>query len=197
MIKIRLTKEESKARRKARHDVWRIANPNYGAAWQAANKEHAKALGKAYRESHREHRRAVNAAWRKANPEKVKSYYSKYRTIHPDRRKASVKISGAKHYAANSGRKKAIVAVWQKCNPAKCRANKAKRRTIKLNATPPWVDFCAIKDVYLEADYMQLDVDHIVPLQSKLVCGLHVWDNLQLLTKSENSAKGNRFEVGD
>jgi 5-methylcytosine-specific restriction endonuclease McrA len=68
-----------------------------------------------------------------------------------------------------------------------------KRHTCKLQATPSWADLDGIEDVYLEAEYMQMEVDHIVPLQSNLVCGLHVWDNLQLLTKSENCQKKNHY----
>jgi 5-methylcytosine-specific restriction endonuclease McrA len=51
-----------------------------------------------------------------------------------------------------------------------------------------------VTDAYIEAQYMQMDVDHIIPLNHPLVCGLHVWDNLQILTKSANRSKRNKFD---
>lgn len=62
-------------------------------------------------------------------------------------------------------------------------------------AMPKWANKQDIRDVYLEAQYMQMHVDHIIPLKHPLVCGLHVWDNLQLLTPKQNLEKGNKFVI--
>ncbi|HEX4608225.1 MAG TPA: hypothetical protein VH092_08465 [Urbifossiella sp.] len=57
----------------------------------------------------------------------------------------------------------------------------------------PWADLDAIKSIYQDANRLGLTVDHIVPLVSKLVCGLHCEANLQLITFEENLRKSNRF----
>lgn len=67
--------------------------------------------------------------------------------------------------------------------------------------TPHWADQAAIREVYREAQRMTREtgiahhVDHEIPLNGRLVSGLHVHNNLQILTRSENSRKRNRFEV--
>lgn len=89
---------------------------------------------------------------------------------------------------------------WVKSNPAKACANVMRRQATKLNATPAWADLVAIRAVYEEAARRRdagepCEVDHIVPLRSKLVCGLHVVANLRLVTPFANKSKGNRMEV--
>ena len=70
-----------------------------------------------------------------------------------------------------------------------------KRELAKKNRVPPWADMDKIREVYRKAKESGMVVDHIIPLQGKLVSGLHVHNNLQLLPNSENSSKGNRYDV--
>lgn len=93
---------------------------------------------------------------------------------------------------------------YNKKNPEIRRFLTAKRRSFKLKASPPWLteeDIEDIKAFYVAAKQLEilasckLEVDHIIPLQGKEVCGLHVPWNLQLLTAEENIAKGNKLNV--
>jgi 5-methylcytosine-specific restriction endonuclease McrA len=70
-------------------------------------------------------------------------------------------------------------------------ARNAKRRSDKLLATPSWANLDLIKEIYANAEGMH--VDHIIPLISDYVCGLHVENNLQYLTPEENSKKSNKL----
>lgn len=84
--------------------------------------------------------------------------------------------------------------VYTKRNPNIVNANTAKRRAARLKRTPVWADLTAIKEFYKScpAGY---EVDHIIPLQGKLVSGLHVLSNLQYLLISDNRSKGNKFFI--
>jgi len=99
-----------------------------------------------------------------------------------------------KHAKTEKG--KASMARYQSSvNGRKVRnATDAKRRASKLQRTPAWADLKAIKQFYLNCPE-GYHVDHIVPLQGVNVSGFHVLNNLQYLTKSENSSKGNRYAV--
>lgn len=39
------------------------------------------------------------------------------------------------------------------------------------------------------------EVDHIIPINGKTMCGLHVPSNLRVITQEENRRKGNRLEI--
>lgn len=77
---------------------------------------------------------------------------------------------------------------------ATSRATSAKRRAKKLKATPSWADLEAIKEFYKNCPE-GYHVDHIIPLQGKEICGLHVLNNLQYLPAKENISKGNRWGI--
>ena len=69
----------------------------------------------------------------------------------------------------------------------------------RIIATPPWADFVKIKAVYDEAARLTFetgiyhDVDHEIPLNHPLVCGLHVHNNLRPFPAKANNAKSNRY----
>ena len=90
-------------------------------------------------------------------------------------------------------------AAWAKTNAHKKNSYCAKRRAAILNATPSWVNFKAIEELYKKAGALskangiKYEVDHIVPLQGKTVSGLHVHWNLQVIPTAENRSKGNRI----
>jgi hypothetical protein len=75
------------------------------------------------------------------------------------------------------------------------RINSSRQRMKRksLHSEPCWSEKEKIKIVYTKARELGMEVDHIVPLVSDQVCGLHVWHNLQLLNPLENRKKSNKF----
>jgi hypothetical protein len=86
--------------------------------------------------------------------------------------------------------------------PERHRVYKVNRRLLEIKATPSWLapeQRSAILEIYTEAVHLtktngaQYDVDHRVPLQGKIISGLHVPENLCVLLHKENMVKHNRF----
>lgn len=66
------------------------------------------------------------------------------------------------------------------------------KRARRFKATPKWADAALIQDIYSNRPD-GFDVDHVVPLTSPIVCGLHWEGNLQYLPSRENQSKKNRY----
>lgn len=103
---------------------------------------------------------------------------------------------------ANRDKLNAYYREYAKRNPHKKQAVTVNRRAQKLKATPKWANPKYIALFYemarLEGERLgvEVHVDHIVPLKSPRVCGLHCEHNLQLLVASENLTKSNRVWPG-
>jgi len=73
------------------------------------------------------------------------------------------------------------------------RRNSSKRRAVQRNALPQWAELHKISE-FIAGCPPGFDVDHIIPLAGKNVCGLHVLENLQFLPKKENNSKYNKVD---
>lgn len=71
---------------------------------------------------------------------------------------------------------------------------RAARRSSRVRvAMPKWCDPEAIASFVVGCP-SGYHVDHIIPLNGKIVCGLHVLDNLQYLSAQENASKNNKID---
>lgn len=91
---------------------------------------------------------------------------------------------------------------WKENNKVQIRADTKARRRKHREATPKWLSRkqrSEIRQIYQIAITMtqttgeQYVVDHIVPLRSDEVCGLHVPWNLRVITQEENLKKSNKL----
>lgn len=92
----------------------------------------------------------------------------------------------------------AIRALEQKARNAEVKRLHAAHRVC---ARPPWITKAEVSEPYMEAQRLSVEtgiaheVDHIIPLLGKNVCGLHVPWNLRVITRRVNRAKSNRIEA--
>lgn len=164
----------------------------------------------------------ATAAWKAANPEKARQSNRKtkrriYESLTPEQREAGntlrrnwrarnrekVRAYTKKWYEANQEKAAQISREWVQRNPHLNVAKTNRRRAALLQAMPPWLTrehHDQIAAIYAQARRMAdetgvpHDVDHIVPLKGKTVCGLHVPWNLRPLPASTNRRKATSLE---
>lgn len=175
----------------------KLCEANSYSAWRAKNIGHIAEASKARRSLIKPRISEVNKAWRDANQELHAANGVSWRLEHPGYAAQKSKA----RYAKSPGIERARSLAWARDNPDKATACVRRRSACKINATPSWSDKEKILAFYIEAKRMTRDtgikhhVDHIVPLKNKRVCGLHVHQNLQILTATENLKKHNSFEI--
>ncbi len=170
-------------------------------ARRAANPDRALELERARAARDRENRRARGRAkYAAERSERRAAAKLRYASDPVYREKALA--TAARWYSENRDRAIENARRWASENKEAARkgavARTVKYKAVKLRAIPPWADVAAIISVYEQAaDLRQLGVDvhvdHVVPLQGRNVCGLHVHWNLQLLYGPDNCSKGNKL----
>lgn len=153
--------------------------------------------------------RLQTADWRKTNKEASKAIYSKFyqenkdQLVEAGRKNQHKNNEYSKAYRQNNKEQRRITGIkWRAKNKVLTCFLANARRARKLQATPKWAEaeLKQIEALYREAARLQEEtgvihhVDHIIPLQSDLVCGLHCLANLQILTQRENNQKSNKFD---
>ena len=198
-------------RKRAYMAEWRRANAAHVKAARAQryqqNKEEENAQSAAYYRANAEEikeaarrrfaadggvQRAASARWKAKNAERVAEYKRAKRAQQPK------KVRPPKDPTAALRAKKA----WKARNPHRVAGDKIARLARTKHATPAradkelMADIYALARIYREHTPVIAHVDHIVPLRSPLVCGLHTHDNLSCLPRDENIRKGNRVWPG-
>lgn len=121
--------------------------------------------------------KCIKKAYALRHPEKNKNQKLKWILNNPEKRKQ----------ASENYRKK---------NQEYYREYASLRSRKTIQAKPKWLndfDQFWLSEIYHLAILRNLEVDHIVPITNKQVCGLHVPWNLQLLTRQQNAQKSNKF----
>lgn len=112
--------------------------------------------------------------------------------------RGAVAKNSKKYADKNRATVNARIKNWKEANQDKVRTQTATRRALKKQAQPMWVNSSDLLRIYGQAKRLSdmigivYHVDHIVPLQSESVCGLHVPWNLQIIPAWQNLQKQNK-----
>ena len=163
--------------------------------WNATNPDKVNAQKRAYTKANTDQVKAWKSASQKRNRASANARNRRYAATHREQLNAA----GLARRLAHPEKEKARTKAWAKTHPERMAAATARRRAATLRATPGWADKAKIQKVYdLCARFRSLGcdfhVDHVIPLQGRNVCGLHVHNNLEIIEASKNRSKSNQLQ---
>ncbi len=153
-----------------------------------------------YRNDNKPKKKIADALYRENHKDDLREYRLKRRIEHPE--KIIEQNKKTLEWQKNNPEKCRIRnRKWEINNPAKAKAKCARRRAKQLGCYPVWADNLKILSIYDECQYLntthtqQYEVDHVIPMGGKNITGLHVDQNLQIITLEANRAKSNKYEI--
>lgn len=175
------------------------------------HKEEKAAYNKKYKQENRERCKLDVIKYKKKNPEKVKEWLRKSNEKHHEKRLAyhrkiykenpgKIKARNKKSNLKHIDRLRKTRRLYRQNNSAKINMYGANRRSKRhtFNSCEELTNF-VVQECYslniLRKNIFNFDwhLDHMIPIQSKLVCGLHVWNNFQCIPQTMNSHKSNKL----
>jgi hypothetical protein len=179
------------------------------------DKEQAKRYAHEYYEANREKTLSRISAWRLANKERIAKQKKEYNL----KNKEKIAQHKKEYYLKNKEKidsrnieynkknreiltKKRIE--WAAKTPGRNAAYIRKYQASKKNRTPAWLTeqdmvvircFYSVAKMYNRVSNEKWHVDHVVPLNGKIVSGLHVPGNLCVVPAKENHLKNNKYEA--
>lgn len=151
----------------------------YNAEYRALHKERLTIQRAEYYQANKERLDARNRGWAASHKEVIRTRMAKWRKSNRELANYRVEL----HRQNNKERY----------------AEKARRRYAeKIGARTLWSNAFFVSEIYHLAKLrtsmtgIKWTVDHIVPLTSQIVCGLHAHTNLRVIPSEENIKKHNR-----
>ena len=151
----------------------------------ARDKENQKRIAKEWYERNKEITKERARQWALDHPEEAAKIKSKWR----EKNRGQHNACNKKHKSENLG---------------KYASYEGKRRAAKLKRTPCWLTpseleriqaLYSIAAMFTRESGIEHHVDHILPLQGSTVSGLHVYENLRIITATENLKKSNKHDI--